>query len=236
MIVRLLVLAAILPITACQSPPEKPHQQPDRPDPNARFKALKFTDVPEKEVRFVPPAGMAVEVVLDRLGFSSGVIDGKATRLDKSALRGFQAASDLAETGQMDEATRRALAQAGQIAPTRLVRIPAEFAKGPFVPGLPREASGQAKYDHLGYRDLMEALAERFHTTPETLIALNSPGTKIGAGAVIRVPNVADVDAATLPADENGWNRTLMTLGVSPRQPRAAAVVVDKSDAVLRAY
>jgi lipoprotein-anchoring transpeptidase ErfK/SrfK len=233
---RLLVLAAILPIAACQSQPESPQPQPAKPDPNARFEALKFSDVAQQGAPFTPPATMAVEVALDRLGFSSGVIDGKATSLDKAALRGFQAANNIAETGEMDESTRAALAKAGQIAPTRLVRIPAGFADGPFVPDLPRETSKQANYDHLGYRDLMEALAERFHTTPETLVALNGSGTKIGAGAVIRVPNIPDVDVAMLPADERGWNKTLMTLGVSPRQPEADSVVVDKSEAVLRAY
>src|SRR5690606_19598549 len=83
---------------------------------------------------------------------------------------------------------------------------------------------------------LREALAERFHTTPELLAAINAPGTMLGAGKVIRVPNVPDVEIAALGDDARGWNRTLVTLGVAPDQPKAERVVVDKSEGALRAY
>ena len=59
---------------------------------------------------------------------------------------------------------------------------------------------------------------------------------KLGPGAVIRVPNVADADVSQLGEDTRGWNRSLTTLGVAPRQPQAERVVVDKSDGMLRAY
>lgn len=235
-----LALAAVLTLAACQSP--EPHQQKQsqatNPSPNAQYKALLFADVHPSEGAVPPPPLPTLwqEVVLDRLGFSSGVIDGKATHLDTLALRGFQAANGLAETGALDEATRVAIEKWRDVQSTRLVRIPAAFADGPFYPDLPKKAEGQARYDDLGYRDLMEALAERFHTTPALLAALNAPGTKVGAGAIIRVPNLPDVDIATLGRDQRGWNRTLVTLGVSPNQPVAAKVVVDESEGTLRAY
>lgn len=231
-------IAALCLLVACQSPPETPSQQKpqEAPSPNARFEALRFTDAEGDQGDFQPPEMMLVEVLLDRLGFSSGVIDGKATPFDRLALQGFQKAHGLPESGRMDEATKAALLRWKDVAATRLVSIPADFAKGPFVPDLPRQNAAQAKFDHLGYRDLMEALAERFHTTPEVLKALNPPDMKPGPGAAIRVPNVADVDVAQLKEDDGDWNRTLMTLGVSPVQPRAARVVVDKSDGALRAY
>ena len=233
-------LAAALLATACQSPDQKQDEPPPKPEqaaPNAQYDALKFVDAEQSGKQLPPPpATMVLEVLLDRLGFSSGVIDGKATRFDELALRGFQLANGLTETGRLDEPTRSALAGLGDVPATRFVRIPEAFANGPFVPDLPRATSKQVGYDQLGYRDLIEALAERFHTTPETLAALNDPTTKIGAGAIIRVPNIADVDSATLPPDERGWNRTLMTLAISPKQAEAAKVVVDKSDGTLRAY
>ena len=182
----------------------------------------------------VPRPVMQLQVVLDRLGFSPGVIDGKQGSGLKLALRSFQLAHDLPESGTLDDATKAALEPSMSTAATRLVTIPAAFAQGPFVPDLPKDAAEQAKLPALGYRDLMEALAERFHTTRETLIALNSPTTKVGAGRVIRVPDIPDVDASTLPADERGWNATLQTLGVSPQQPVADTVVVDRSEGVLR--
>ena len=177
---------------------------------------------------------LATQVALDRIGFSSGVIDGKEGSNYTGALKGFQKAQGLPQTGRLDQATQDALEQS--LPPTRLVRIPRAFAQGPFTPDLPKDPSAQAKLPHLGYRNLVEALAERFHTTPDTLAALNKAGTKIGGGSIIRVPNVANVAEAKIETDERDWNQTLITLGVAPVQPVVERVVVDKSDGVLRAF
>ncbi len=226
-------LSTLALLAACQEQ-EKKSAAP--PSPNAKFEALKFTDTAQDDAAFLPPANLGLEITLARLGFSSGAIDGKQTRFDEQALRGFQEANGLPETGELDDATKTALAKVAPLRPTRMVRIPKAFASGPFVPDLPDETSKQGKFDHLGYRGLLEALAERFHTTPEFLIELNGPDAKIGPGASIRVPNVADVDISQLDEDVRNWNRTLMLLGVAPQQPSAAKVVVDKSEGTLRAY
>lgn len=179
---------------------------------------------------------MRAQVLLDRSGFSPGVIDGKEGQSFTLALRGFQIAHGLPDTGKPDQATIKALEKWPDMKATRLVRIPAAFAKGPFFPALPKDAAEQAKLPALGYRNLIEALAERFHTTPETLVALNGPKAQIGANQVIRVPNVPNIDPASLGEDVRGWNRTLEMLAVAPDQPDVAKVVVDKSEGVLRAY
>ena len=176
------------------------------------------------------------QVALDRVGFSSGVIDGKEGRNYSAALEGFQKANDLPVTGQLDEATSQALMRQSPDSATRRVRIPAEFARGPFTPDIPEDPSAQAKLPQLQYRNLVEALAERFHTTPQALTSLNPPGSRIEAGTVIRVPNIPDVDEARFGKDERGWNETLVRLGVAPAQPVIAKVVVDKSEGVLKAF
>lgn len=196
---------------------------------------LRFVDVPERGPSFDAGPVLSAQVTLDRLGFSSGVIDGKEGMNYAAALRGFQQARDLPMSGKLDEATRQAL-NADAIPPTRLVKIPSGFAQGPFTPDIPKDPTAQAKLPQLQYRDLGEALAERFHTTPQTLAALNPQGARFGAGSVIRVPDVPDIDEAALGPDERGWNGTLARLGVAPRQPNAARVTVDKSDGVLRAF
>jgi lipoprotein-anchoring transpeptidase ErfK/SrfK len=238
----ILSVAAVLGLAACKQPAPDPAQAPGASaSPSAQaanaLEGLRFADAPAPHTPFTAPANMAVEVALDRLGFSSGVIDGKATRFDEAALRGFQVAHDLPETGKLDDATRQAMGDAAQMPATRLVKVPDAFAAGPFIPNLPKETSKQANYEHLSYRNLTEALAERFHTTPETLAALNGgPEATVKAGATIRVPNVADVDLASLGKDERDWNRTLVTLGVAPNQPKADKVEVSKSRGTLRAY
>lgn len=185
------------------------------------------------------PAGLEmlpVQIALDRLGFSPGVIDGKGGETLKIAIRGFQAANDIEETGEFDASTKAALARAPSVPATRLVVIPADFANQQFFPELPKEAEEQAKLPALGYRTLMEGLAERFHTTPETLVALNSPDTKVGAGKTIIVPNIADSMPPRAEDFERGWDKSLATLGVAPEQPEIDTIVVDKSGGWLRAH
>lgn len=231
---------AALGLAACQqAAPDRSDQAKKADAPAAANPAdgYAFVDAPAGDAAYKAPANMAIEVALDRLGFSSGVIDGKATRFDAAALKGFQVANGLAETGKLDDATKQALGSAAQVPATRMVKVPVAFAQGPFIPDLPKETSKQADYDHLSYRNLTEALAERFHTTPETLAALNGgPNATVSAGAAIRVPNVADFDPASLGKDERDWNKTLVTLGVVPNQPQADKVEVSKSGGMLRAY
>ena len=182
-----------------------------------------------------PNPVLQAQVALDRRGFSPGVIDGKDGMSFKAAVRGFQDANGLPPTGEYDEKTAQALLT-GQDSPTTwLVRIPEGFARGPFF-NIPNEMSDKAKLPALTYRNLLEKLAERFHTTPETLLALNSPGTQVGAGATVRVPAIANQPVATIEGDERGWGETLASLGVAKAQPQADHLVVDKSEGLLRVY
>jgi lipoprotein-anchoring transpeptidase ErfK/SrfK len=205
---------------------------------------------------------MQMQVVLDRLGFTPGVVDGKVGLSTRNALAGFQEARELKVTGEADEATSAALKEWSAIPATRLVTIPAEFAAGPFVK-TPDVAAEQAKLEKLGYESLEEKLAERFHTTAETLRNLNpdleppaaaqspiaspTPESREGsaarpsaspfrAGLTIRVPNVgADMIEASKVKDA-GWLATLRSLGVGTQQPQAARIVVSKSQGTLKAY
>jgi lipoprotein-anchoring transpeptidase ErfK/SrfK len=208
---------------------------PSTIDKNNNANMLMFTDA-QGDVPPLPKslAMLPTQLALDQLGFSPGVLDGKNGPSTKLALAGFQRANDLTENGNLDKATIAALGKAKVGPPTRRVRIPAAFAQQKFYPDFPKDAAQQAALPALGYRNLMEALAERFHTTPATLIALNSADTRIGAGAVIIVPNLANVamPAATLSA--RGWDKTLLALGVAGTQPEAETVIVDKSAGWLR--
>ena len=193
---------------------------------DARAEASSISEVP----------ALRAQVLLDHLGFSPGVIDGKEGASYVAALRGFQTATDLPDTGKLDEATLARMDRWRDIPATRVVVIPAAFAAGPFIADFPADAADQAKLPALGYRDLMEALAERFHTTPEAIIAMNSPTTLVGAGKAIRVPNIPNAKAGDLGDDPRGWADTLRRLGVAVDQPQAETVVVDKSEGVLKVF
>lgn len=232
-----LIIAAIA-LVGCQNnqSDERQKDTPTEAESANPLNGLLFTEARGD----VPPLPAALsllqaQVALDRAGFSSGVLDGKNSDRLKSALKGFQSAHELQESGTLDAATQDALVELADMPATRLVRIPAAFAQQTFIPNFPKDAAEQAKLSALGYRNLMEALAERFHTTPETLIALNSADTLIGAGRVIVVPNIADAALAGSKYAERGWDKTLALLGVAAQQPKIASIVVDKSEGWLRA-
>lgn len=220
-------------------------ERSDAPTSNAAKPKPVQTAQPTDDQRFVdmkdageqpsPQSPLHLQVVLDRLGFAPGVIDGAEGRFHDEALRGFQRSRDLAETGKLDEDTKKALAQWDRLPALRVVRIPAGFAKGPFFADLPARTADQARYPALGYRNLQEKLAERFHTKPELLARLN-PRATWRAGEAIRVPNIPEADVAGAKGEDRGWPQTLAMLGVSARQPQADHVVVDKSDRLLRVF
>ncbi len=118
---------------------------------------------------------MQLQVVLDRLGFTPGVIDGKPGISTQHAITGFQEANNLDPSGTLDAPTKAALDGWKAIPATRTVTIPADFAAGPFY-ALPKGEDEQAKMPALGYVSLDEKLAARFHTTVDTLRMLN-PGS-----------------------------------------------------------
>jgi lipoprotein-anchoring transpeptidase ErfK/SrfK len=177
-----------------------------------------------------------LQVVLDRLGFSPGVIDGQKGAMLSRAIKGVQLAQGFQPSGSMDEKTAAFLKQYDSVPGTLPVVLSAADVAGPYQGKIPSDPAEQAKLPALGYQTLMERLAERFHTTPETLIALNSPDTPLKQGSQIVVPAAAPASRdypADLPED---WKATLSDLNVEAKEPEAAKLVVDKSDGVLRVY
>ena len=141
---------------------------------------------------------MQAQVVLDRLGFTPGVVDGKMGLSTVNAIKGFQEARGLTISGELDEPTKQALAQWNKIPATRVVTLPAEFANEPYAP-IPEDRKEQAKLDRMGYTSLAEKLAERFHTTEAVLAELN-PQLVAGAapaGAAPAGAAPAGADAAS---------------------------------------
>lgn len=174
------------------------------------------------------------QVLLDRAGFAPGVIDGVKGMSFEEAVKGFQTARGLKVTGHLDTPTRRALLR--DRAPSALrLRIAESDAREPFIGTIPDDPADQAEMERLGYRNLLEKLAEKFHTTPETIVALNDPRTLLKAGSVLRLPNVLPSSRAYDDVKPDAA-QMLSDLNVDGDLPKADMVVVDKSDGVLRLY
>nr|WP_047166385.1 L,D-transpeptidase family protein [Sphingomonas sp. Y57] len=198
--------------------------------------AVPFSTITAAQAAPPDPRVMGAQVLLDRLGFGPGVIDGASGMSLAKALRGWQEAKGLPVTGRLDDATVKSFEPYRAMPTVIEITLTPDILAGPFVGPIPAKESEQAKMASLGYSDAMEKMAERYHTTPATLVALNSPQTKLAPGVRIKVPNVIP-PAWNFPTDINpGWRKTLWTLNVGADQPEVAKVVVDKSDGVLRAF
>ncbi len=217
-------------------------------------------DIPDSEERPV----MQAQVVLDRIGFGPGVIDGKMGMSTENALNGFQEANDLEVTGKLDEATKTALSDWDSIPATRVVTIPASWSDAQYV-DIPEDTAAKAELERMGYKSLDERLAERFHTTVEVLKQLNPDGRPAGmdtptdnepgatetpdieqrnnkttsyftAGQQIRVPNIGADRIQKGSVEDRNWQQTLASLGVGSDQPEVDRIVVSKAGKTLKAY
>ena len=174
------------------------------------------------------------QILMSAHGFSPGVIDGKAGESFKLALESFQESRGLDRTGKLDDATRRALLAADRPS-TVMVRLGPDDVRSDYVYPFPSNPEKQAALDFLGYRNMLEKLAERYHTTPSTIVALNGPDALIGLGQTLRLPNV--VPASRDYSGVKGEGAEAMSLlNVDSQQPQGDYVVVDKSEGVLKVY
>ena len=174
------------------------------------------------------------QVLMSAHGFSPGVIDGKKGESFRLALRSFQEARGLDQTGELDPETRRALLEINRPS-TVMVELGPDDVRSTYVYPFPTNPEAQAELKFLGYRNMLEKVAERYHTTPDTIIALNGPDKLIGEGQVLKLPNV--VPASRDYGDVPGKGGDVMnTLNIDGQQPQGDYVVVDKSDGVLKVY
>ena len=174
------------------------------------------------------------QVLMSAHAFSPGVIDGKAGESFRLALRSFQESRGLKATGKLDNDTRRALLQANRPS-TVMVRLGPDDVRSQYVYPFPKDPEKQAELKFLGYRNMLEKVAERYHTTPGTIVALNGPHKLIGEGQVLRLPNVVPASRDYAGVQGNGA-RVMAILNVDARQPQGDYVVVDKSEGVLKVY
>jgi lipoprotein-anchoring transpeptidase ErfK/SrfK len=155
---------------------------------------------------------LRAQVLLDRAHFSSGEIDAAYGQNLRNAIRGYQKANRLQDTGIVDAPTWALLNNDTAPVLVAYTILDADVA-GPFHP-IPTDWADKAKLKELGYRSAKEALSEKFHVSPKLLEQLNPGKSFASAGEEIMVPNVAG----------------------SPELPKAAKIIVDQSDHTLSLF
>lgn len=160
------------------------------------IEAANFADAlpPDQQRRLL----IKVEVLLDREHFSPGVIDGTPGENLHNALAAYAQAHSLASEGTLTAQVFGALTAADKAPVTQDYTITPEDQKGPFIGSVPEDFAKLARLRHLGYRNVEQELAQRFHMSEGLLRALNPTAdfAKVGTTLLVVRPGNGD-----LPAD-----------------------------------
>jgi len=151
-------------------------------------------DITKSKDKSSRPVLIRAQVLLDRAGFSPGVIDGRAGSNFVNALRAFQQQNGLKDSGELDPPTWSKLLETSAEPALGDYVISDDDAKGPFVEDIPDSFEKKAELKRLAYTGPEELVAEKFHMDEDLVEQLNPgkaldrPGTSIVVANVKRAP------------------------------------------------
>ncbi|TCM58585.1 lipoprotein-anchoring transpeptidase ErfK/SrfK [Rhizobium sp. PP-F2F-G48] len=164
----------------------------------------------------------ALQVFLDREGFSPGVIDGKNGSNVTKAIEAWQQATGETLDPNNTEDTLERLRLSGGLAITTYT-ITAADAAGPYVAEIPDDYAHKALLPHMSFTSTTEMLGERFHMDEAYLRELN-PGVDFTIpGTIIKVINP-------------GEPKTGKVARIVADKPRKQVFAYDESGALIAAY
>lgn len=143
-----------------------------------------------KATAAIDPLVIKEGVLLDRVRFSPGAIDGRPGENLEKAIKAFQAAQGLQPSGNLDADTWAKLTQTSTDPVVVDYAVTPEDAKGPFLEKLPPKMEDMEGLKRLSYTSVREELAEKFHMSEGLLQALNPGKSFDEAGTHILVANV----------------------------------------------
>lgn len=129
------------------------------------------------------------QILLDRMGASPGVIDGRVGDNVNKAIAAYREITGETLRTYDRDWVEAALQRTGGDAFTTY-EITAQDVAGPYVASIPEDFGEKARLERLGFTSVTEMLAERFHMDERYLVALN-PGINFDRpGSIVKVANV----------------------------------------------
>jgi len=176
---------------------------------------------------FAESKTLALQIALDRAGFSCNTIDGAWGEKSERALAAFERAKGVdRRTFSPDEAYDRYFADVGDLFRIETVTQ----ADLDALVTIPEDPSGKAALARMGYESVKEMFAERGHLSQIALERMK-PGVDwnhITAGTKLVIPDFPPMSDEFKAADRGRPNR--------PKRPEAALVRVSVSSCLVRAY
>ena len=186
----------------------------------ALFAALGFSD----------SKTLAVQIHLDRAGFSCSTIDGQWGAKSENALRAYEAerTKDLNPVfaASPEQAYNRYFISASD--PFRVVEV--TRADIDSLVKIPDDPAERAKLPRMGYESIKEMFAERGHLSQIALSKMN-PGVdweNVKPGLKLVIPNFPSIEEELAAGERGKPNR--------PKRPEAALVKISISSSQIRAF
>ncbi len=164
----------------------------------------------------------ALQVFLDREGFSPGVIDGKMGSNVTKAIEAFQQSTgETLDPNNTEDILERLRMNGGL--PITSYTITAADAAGPYVASIPDDYAHKAMLPHMSFTSTTEMLGEKFHMDETYLRELN-PGVDFTIpGTIIKVINP-------------GENRKEKVARIVADKARKQVLAYDAADKLVAAY
>jgi len=170
------------------------------------------------------PAGVRLQVLLDRASFSPGEIDGKFGENAKKALRAYAEAKQLPSSDAPTADLWNALRVDDRPVITNYTIVEKDVA-GPFLRKLPSKMEDMKDIPKLGYTSPREGLAEKFHMSEQLLEMLNLGQRFDRAGDTIVVVDTGGGQEGAGKADRVEVDKTRQTV-----------TLFDKSNSMIAFY
>ncbi len=204
MTVRLIVAACLVTSGAIQSAsaqfvrpkPRKPAARTPKPaerKPPAKARQAKREQTPSSAHADSLESRIALQLALEKTGFSPGLIDGHIGPKTHVALAAFQAYHGIEPSGELDEKSRERL-KLSSVDPMRNYTL--TVADAARVGPCPTDWIERSQADRMPFKSLLEVAAFEGHCSHRLIAGLN-PGIDVDAlkvGQTIRIPNVLKSD------------------------------------------